>query len=694
MVPQCRDYRHADADPRLGIARFPWPDSGLCGPVHWDGRLPVFSKSASRNARYYLTDNFLQAWLSFAKPAKEFARLPHHPACGSAPGGWRSYGHSSAPHESGRSRPLKAAKGFPFFDEKRGSHTLQQPSTDMVTISAATAGLIKASLRLAKSPVVAKTSFTPIVQTGAVSFGAANSLGVSKAYFSDIGVATDTTTLSVTMALNANQHYSFSIPYSGSTPAVTLKDARGRSTKIAPGLGFSVAASGTYTLTFAAKFSLVQAGQINTMVITASPVLPKKSGNKNIDALLMGGTADWWHSSKVPTVGTQQVAPGVKAFDSNSSMNNLTYSFLHSTPAGQKMSGFASMDAAQKQAMRDALAYYSKLINVSFTELTDGSEGNLNFGMNDQGSASAAYAYLPGTLPTPDKTYMFLSNNQTYASTNNDAGMQPGQYGWLTAIHEIGHNLGLKHPGNYNGNNGTAPGPFLPKKTDNRQYSIMSYHTDAATWGICNTTPMLYDVAALQFLYGANTSASTASSAKFTFTSGHSYLQNIWSTNGTDTIDVSGLTNPSNINLTSGTFSSINIVGAVTSSQYSGNSNVSIAYGSQINNVTLTSASGVADSVTLNNAFTLGSFDSIASFDSVSDKIVLSKALFKSLKTNNIEIGAAATKSTSKIIVNASTGEIFYDADGKGKGVAKKIAQYTLMQGGSQLTANNFSFAA
>ena len=36
---------------------------------------PVFSNSKSRNARYYIADNFLQAWLGVAKPAREAARL-------------------------------------------------------------------------------------------------------------------------------------------------------------------------------------------------------------------------------------------------------------------------------------------------------------------------------------------------------------------------------------------------------------------------------------------------------------------------------------------------------------------------------------------------------------------------------------------------------------------------------------------
>ena len=37
--------------------------------------MPVFSDSSSRNARYYVADNFLQGWLAVAKPARDVARL-------------------------------------------------------------------------------------------------------------------------------------------------------------------------------------------------------------------------------------------------------------------------------------------------------------------------------------------------------------------------------------------------------------------------------------------------------------------------------------------------------------------------------------------------------------------------------------------------------------------------------------------
>jgi len=40
-----------------------------------DRRQPVFSDSNSRNARYYVTDNFLQAWLAVVKPARDTSRM-------------------------------------------------------------------------------------------------------------------------------------------------------------------------------------------------------------------------------------------------------------------------------------------------------------------------------------------------------------------------------------------------------------------------------------------------------------------------------------------------------------------------------------------------------------------------------------------------------------------------------------------
>ena len=103
-----------------------------------------------------------------------------------------------------------------------------------------------------------------------------------------------------------------------------------------------------------------------------------------------------------------------------------------------------------------------------------------------------------------------------------------GDYGWETIIHEIGHTLGLKHPGAYNAGGGVARGPYLTATDDNRRNTIMSYKapTDATTnWvaagqgysnqGVSPRTFMPMDILALQFLYGKNqTGTSLSDSSK------------------------------------------------------------------------------------------------------------------------------------------------------------------------------------
>ena len=83
-----------------------------------------------------------------------------------------------------------------------------------------------------------------------------------------------------------------------------------------------------------------------------------------------------------------------------------------------------------------------------------------------------------------------------------------GNYGWLTMIHETGHTLGLKHPQDVMGSFGATPA-----SVNSLEYSVMSYRSyigASTTQGLTNatwsfpTTLMMYDIAALQYMYGAN----------------------------------------------------------------------------------------------------------------------------------------------------------------------------------------------
>jgi hypothetical protein len=514
------------------------------------------------------------------------------------------------------------------------------------------------------------------------------------AAFSDLGLESTTRSLAVSLDLKAGRDYSFSFYFPSGGPKVSLVDSRGRATAVNMAQGFKVATDGTYTLRFEASYSLRDAANFNNLRLNFRATLPRSSGDSRLDALLNGGTNQWWRPwDAVAVRGTERIGAAA-ALTAGSSATALTYSFLTSPPPGQSMTGFQEMTSAQKDAVRRAFATYAKLINVTFTEVSPQEGANISFGTNVQAS-SAGYANLPNASGVKDQAFLYLANNQ---ATNNDAGMQDGGYGYLTLLHEIGHTLGLKHPGNYNAGGGGTPGPYLPASEDNRQKTIMAYSDNNFSRGVRATTPMLYDVAALQYLYGANKTASTATDGAFTFSAGQSPLQTLWSTNGTDRIDLSGISRSNVVNLNGGTYSSIDISAPATSVNYSGNQNVAIAFGAKIDRVKLSGTAGVSDTVTLNDAFNRGAFNVVESFDASVDRIGLRRGLFGALAAKNIQIGdtSTATSANSRIIVNRTTGEIFYDADGVGRrSTARKIAQYSaITNGSSAFSATNFSFVA
>ena len=158
----------------------------------------------------------------------------------------------------------------------------------------------------------------------------------------------------------------------------------------------------------------------------------------------------------------------------------------------------------------------------------------------------------------------FIGNGTTNINIFDAAG-NITRGGFELILHEIGHSLGLKHP--HNGSTGNSllwPGVTnvndLGTNSLNQDlYTLMSYNFQVVPDGAGGNTlytmatPMAYDIAAIQLLYGANTTFNSGDTT-YDLATPAAALQwtSIWDTGGTDEIIYLG-TNAATIDLRSAT---------------------------------------------------------------------------------------------------------------------------------------------
>jgi len=356
-------------------------------------------------------------------------------------------------------------------------------------------------------------------------------------------------------------------------------------------LAVTAVATGTYTLRLTGqaidKTSTTAIYQSYSLSVAQAASRIPKSGDANIDALVFGGTNSWLHDAgALASVSTTPVKTGVNALN-GALTRTVKYAFATTDSlkslSGADARGAAVMTDVQKTAVADAFAYLSNVINLRFEVVSDPAQADIVFGQNNQAGVSAGYANAPNQSGGHAE-YLFLASDQSTNSTFTN-----GSYGLTTLLHEIGHTLGLKHPGNYNAGGGGAPGPYLPAATDNRRFSLMSYRAAPGTSANPQTL-MSYDVLALQFLYGANTNpAEPAALARYqttTFTDSWSGLETLWAPRGAE-LDASQTTKKNVFDFREGAFSSIAVTGASAISAGSApTNNVGLAYGSKITRAT------------------------------------------------------------------------------------------------------------
>ena len=175
------------------------------------------------------------------------------------------------------------------------------------------------------------------------------------------------------------------------------------------------------------------------------------------------------------------------------------------------------------------------------------SVGDIRFAMSNL--PSAAWAYYPGQDNSPYGGDAWFNK-----SDYNDPVV--GYYAYYTFLHEIGHTLGLEHPHENNDND------VMSLSVDALKYSIMSYRDyvgddiDGVGENFFPTTPMLYDVLALQALYGANWNYRSGNDT-YSWAPGAKVYETIWDGGGIDTLSAANQTRDVELHLTSGVFSKI-----------------------------------------------------------------------------------------------------------------------------------------
>lgn len=252
----------------------------------------------------------------------------------------------------------------------------------------------------------------------------------------------------------------------------------------------------------------------------------------------------------------------------------VTYSFPSVLPAYSPETGFAPLDADQKAAARGVLALYEQFINVDFREVAGGN-GTMVFGNSSQGD-SAGYAFYPSFRYWYDDSGVVTkvaaggrTAGDVWVNGNIDwqpTEWQPGREGWGLMLHEIGHALGLKHPFQ-----APSSGYLLDPAYDDESYTVMSYTSAPNMWLFQTTpggsgyydllgprTPMPLDIAALQYLYGANTRTRSGDSV-YKWADAEEMLMTIWDGGGKDTINCANQTLTCWIDLREGAYSSIGL---------------------------------------------------------------------------------------------------------------------------------------
>lgn len=240
--------------------------------------------------------------------------------------------------------------------------------------------------------------------------------------------------------------------------------------------------------------------------------------------------------------------------------DSVTFTFLSDVPSyygngSWAYDGFQAFSAQQQDATRALLDAISSFANISFVEVASAEEADITFGLCNLGTDA-------GMAVSPSADGVGNNDNDVWLDAASAGDMFAlGSRMYQVLLHETGHVLGMDHISNIE----------LSYEENNRQYSVMSANKPISL-SVEPETYMLYDIATLQYIYGANTSSATGDDV-YTFADYSRQLKSIWDAGGNDVLDMSAATYGVDLDLRQGAFSTIDPWGQNT---------LSIAFGTVI----------------------------------------------------------------------------------------------------------------
>ncbi len=242
---------------------------------------------------------------------------------------------------------------------------------------------------------------------------------------------------------------------------------------------------------------------------------------------------------------------------------------------GEDLTTFSLLTAPQIDAVNLALTLWSEVSNIELQAINpNGYTDDATILFSNYTATSPGGAFAIGPVNQGDRRSeskegdVWLNLNHVF----KEVAPVQGTYSYWVLIHEIGHALGLSHPGPYNADNSAITYENSAKFIqDSSQYTVMSYFAGSKTGQFPgkendSNTPQLFDILAMQNKYGPNMQTrsddtiygfESNAGAIYHFGLNSSPQFSIWDGGGIDTLNASEFSEQQIINLNPNTFSNI-----------------------------------------------------------------------------------------------------------------------------------------